>query len=99
MDEKVSRLPIILVLGASASGLLVFSVLQYQGKREVQQQAFDALKREHQETARVVRRAGEEGVEAQATEGEAADAVRRALNSSIELKRLEDEDRAALRRP
>jgi hemerythrin-like domain-containing protein len=99
MDEKVSRLPIILFVAAGATGLLVFSALQYQGKREVQQQTFDALEREHQETARVMRKAGEQGVEAQAKEDEEAEARRRASKSYIELKRLEDEDRAALRRP
>jgi uncharacterized protein HemX len=88
MREKISPLPMIAVIAASAIGILIFSILQFRQKQELAAESVQQLATEHRETEAVMKAIGADA--AQAAQQQQS---KIGFTQSVELKKLEDEDR------
>jgi hypothetical protein len=93
MDTKVSKKPIVGLIGATFVSILIFSVAQYHQRKATQETAVDALRAAHAETEAAMKAIAQSAITDEQHRTAAADAAYRATPQYRELQRLEAADR------
>jgi hypothetical protein len=97
MDDKVSKLPMIALIAASAIGVLAFSIGQYSEKKTAQETSVNELRAEHIATEAVMKKIGQDSIAETERRNEAAQRAYISSPQYQEAKRLEAEDREWLK--